>query len=99
MRRLVLALLVLVLLAPGARAGGASLILAESLDKAITEARLRNVPIIAFYLDDNDKDYPKLRGGAFANAKFVDWCNENAIAIVGQAETHPPLKEVDPKTK
>jgi hypothetical protein len=100
MRRLLLALALSIALVPHVRAGGGGgLIFAESLDKAITEAKLRNVPIIAFYLDDNDKDCPRLRGGGVASAKFVDWCNENAIAVVGQAETHPAQKELDPKTK
>src|SRR5262249_42049808 len=74
------------LVGTNASAGNAPAILwADSLDKAIEQAQLRNVPIIAIYLDDKDADCKKMRAGAFQNPKFVEYVNELAIAIVGQA--------------
>src|SRR5262249_59678927 len=69
-------------------------------DRAGEEARLRSVPIICSYRDDKDRDWDKLRGGAFANDKFVAFLNDACVCLVGHdAGGHKPITETDPKTK
>jgi hypothetical protein len=87
----------LLLLASPALAAGGAIVWAESLDKAIEEAKLRNVPIVAFYLKQDSPSSRKLRG-TLSTAKFADTLNEAAVALIGQDKDHAPVKGVDPKT-
>lgn len=100
LRSTVAAALVLLLVASASAGGAPPIIWAESFDKAVDEATLRNLPIICFYLDDKDKDCDKLRGGAFQNDKLVAFLNESCVCLVGHdAGGHKPILETDPKTK
>lgn len=70
--------------------------LATDIDAAVAEAKRRRVPVFLSLLFDTCGQCDRTRAELFRDPRFVAYCNENLVAVVGHApgdaqdDPHPP---------